>query len=118
MPHIVLEYTDDIPVTPDFNSLFADLHQVLVNEAGINIRNCKSRAIKLDNYFIGDEQSKNSFIHLAVRTFSGRSDDIKMKIGEKLRQVLVDYFAQSTGDDVQITVEIEEIDKRFYFKFP
>jgi 5-carboxymethyl-2-hydroxymuconate isomerase len=119
MPHLILEYSDNIPGIPEFKKLFSELHQVLVQVADIDIRNCKSRAIKLDNFSIADGQNTTSFVHLSLRIFSGRSDEIKIKMGENLRRVLADNFCpESSAKDVLITVEIDEIDNRFYFKYP
>ncbi len=119
MPHLTLEYTDNIQADINFEDLFSELHGVLVQFADIDINNCKSRAIKLDNYFISDGVNPDSFVHLSVRIFSGRSDELKKTIGEQLKNVLIDKFTnQSNKASPQITIEIQEINKEYYFKNP
>jgi 5-carboxymethyl-2-hydroxymuconate isomerase len=119
MPHIRLEYTDNINITTNFDDLFKNLHRVLVEYGDIDINNCKSRAIKLDRYLIADDQTNSSFIHLDVRIFSGRSKEVIRNIGEHFKSVLVENFVKDKArDNVQITIEVQEIKKENYFKYP
>ncbi len=67
MPQITLQFTDNIKALPNFNFLFAEVHQTLNNIAGIKIENCKSRAIKLEKYYIGDGTNSQGFVHLEVK---------------------------------------------------
>jgi 5-carboxymethyl-2-hydroxymuconate isomerase len=119
MPHLKLEYTDNINIPTNFDDLFIELHRVLVEWGRIDINNCKSRAIKLDRYLIADGQTNDSFIHLDVRMFAGRSEEVLCNIGENLKSVLVEYFVKNNArNKVQITIEIQEINKERYFKYP
>ena len=119
MPHLRLEYTDNINIPTNFDNLFKKLHRVLVEYGDIDINNCKSRAIKLDRYLISDGQTSESFVHLDVRIFAGRSKEAIRDIGEHLRSVLVENFVKNEArDNVQITIEVQEIKKKHYFKYP
>ena len=118
MPHIRLEYTDNINIPTNFDDLFKKLHRVLVEYGDIDINNCKSRAIKLDRYLFSDGQTNGSFVHLDVRIFAGRSEEVLHTIGEHLRSVLAENFVKDKArDNVQITIEVQEIKKENYFKY-
>ncbi len=118
MPHLILEYTDNIPERPDFHKLFHEFHRILQRHADIKINNCKSRAIQLDTFLSGSGADGAAYIHLAVRIFSGRSQEVLHTIGEKLRAVLMNEFVITDDNrQLQITVEINEIDKQLYFKY-
>lgn len=119
MPHLKLEYTDNINIHTNFDNLFYNLHRVLVEHGDIDINNCKSRAIKLDRYLISDGQTSEPFVHLEVRIFSGRSKEVIRDIGEHLKTVLGENFVkEGATDNVQITIEVQEINKEHYFKYP
>ena len=119
MPQITLEYTSNITQEFKFDFIFSEIHRIVSKTGGINIKNCKSRANKQQNYFIGQGESNNAFIHLEIRFLEGRSDLLKQDIGNKVLIFLKDYFKSSlTGFDLQITVEITDIQKKTYFKTP
>lgn len=119
MPHLILEYTDNIEKEIDFKGLFHELHQALAKYGNINISNCKSRAIKLNDFFVADGIGHSCFIHLKVRIFSGRTNEIKAAIGNRLKKILIRKFThENSKDKIEITVEIQEIDPGFYYKYP
>ena len=114
MPHIILQYTDNIVLKQNFNQLFSKIHTALSGIAGINPKNCKSRAIKLANYFIGDGDKSKAFAHLEIRIFEGRAKDIKQKIGNEVLILLKNHYPENL--DIQFTVEIIEMNPELYFK--
>ncbi|MBI9070146.1 MAG: 5-carboxymethyl-2-hydroxymuconate Delta-isomerase [Melioribacteraceae bacterium] len=119
MPQITLEYTSNINHDINFNELFAEVHRVLSDVGNIDINNCKSRAIKLDDYYIGNGEIENAFIHLAIRLLEGREEELKRKIGWEIMKVLEDFYYQCfTQHRFQITLEINDIFKNSYFKIP
>ena len=119
MPQIVLEYTNNIDLDLDHNNLFSQIHKLIHKHAGIKIENCKSRVIKLDKYYIGDGKRQNAFIHLEIKILEGRSYQIKSELGNLTLKLLEKYFSEVKKDfDLQITIELIDIEKNSYFKFP
>ena len=119
MPHLTLEYTSNIEQPPQFDELFARLHGVLAGVAAIPVGNCKSRAIRLEEYYVGDGLGRGAFVHLTVRFLAGRAPELKEQIGRRCLAVLEAAFAPSLGElDLQITVELQDIERPTYFKIP
>ncbi|MFQ5649544.1 MAG: 5-carboxymethyl-2-hydroxymuconate Delta-isomerase [bacterium] len=119
MPHLTLEYTSNIHLEVDFQTLFLELHQVLERVGGIEIENCKSRARRVEEYLVGDGSGNQAFVHLEVRFLTGRPLELKRKIGEALlSRVHSCYQAAMTPTGVQITVEMREMEREAYFKLP
>jgi 5-carboxymethyl-2-hydroxymuconate isomerase len=117
MPHITLQYTNNISNKKNFNRLFAGIHTVLSKRAEIDPRNCKSRAIKLTDYFIGEGEKSNAFVHLELRIFQGRNSEIKQQIGKEILKLLKTHFKENSENlKIQFTVEIIEMDGELYFK--
>jgi 5-carboxymethyl-2-hydroxymuconate isomerase len=118
MPHLTLEYTNNLCPTAGFNELFAQLHRVLAEVGGIPLANCKSRAIRLDDYFVGGGGARQAFVHLTIRFLAGRSTELKRQLGRQSLSVLRQHFPPSAELDLQLTVEIQEIERSTYCKFP
>jgi len=118
MPHLTLEYTENVQPEVAFDDLFARLHQVLVNVGAIAIGNCKSRARCLDIYYIGDGEPQHAFVHLVIRLIEGRSVELKRQIGRECLEVLEEFFTPSPGLELQTTVEIQDIERTTYLKIP
>jgi len=117
MPHVTLEYTGNIDHPIEFHDLFSELHQVLASAAGIDVNNCKSRAIRLQTYHIGEGQTENAFAHLEIQLLQGRSVELKREIGERGLRVLAKHLMPSGEPDLQITLEIRDMQRDAYFKF-
>ena len=118
MPHLKLEYSDNISEKIDFSILFSRLHHTLAETGGINIDNCKSRAYQIKTYFIADGNSDQGFVHLEVKFFEGRSTALKKIIGQKLLHDIKKMYTNSfSNQKIQITVEILDIINENYFKY-
>lgn len=119
MPHLTLQYTENINQDIDFPDLFSKLHGILVDPGGIKIDNCKSRAIRLENYYIGRGEISNAFVHLDVQFLEGRSILLKKEIGNQMLDALKKYYKLSIAEfNLQITIEIRDIQREVYYKFP
>jgi 5-carboxymethyl-2-hydroxymuconate isomerase len=118
MPQLTLQYTKNISYQPDFKDLFSNLHKTLNELADMEIKDCKSRAVALDTFYIGSGDTNNSFVHLEVKFLEGRSKQIKKLIGEDLLSKLQNaYTAAFSEMNLQITVEILDIIRQDYFKY-
>ena len=114
MPHIRLEHTIEVSTNLASN-LFKKIVHILTTSTTIQSTNCKSRAIKINNFHMGSN-NHNNFIHLEIILLEGRSNEIKQKIGKEIIILLKDSFQQSSkNDDLQISVEIREMNKKHYF---
>jgi 5-carboxymethyl-2-hydroxymuconate isomerase len=119
MPHLTLEHTANINQEIDSVTLFSGLHNILTTIGGINIENCKSRAIRLDNYYIGQSDESNAFVHLEISFLQGKSAELQQAIGKQCLKLLKEYFAPSLSKlALQITVEITKIHRSAYYKYP
>lgn len=119
MPQIILEYSPNVASNLSWNELFNSLHHLVHKETGVNIENCKSRAIQRDQYYIGKGGASNAFVHLQLALLSGRSNLQKKRLGEALLKVLEETFdASGKKLKLQITVELRDISREAYFKFP
>lgn len=118
MPQITLHFTDNIKALPKFSDLFSEVHFVLHTITGIKIENCKSKVIKLNNYYIGDGEKNQGFVHLEVKIMEGRLHKIKSETGKSMLKILKNHFNESSKLlNLQITTEIIDIQKNSYYKY-
>lgn len=119
MPNIVLEYSSNISEAIDFADLFTAIHQVMHEVGSINLDNCKSRAVAIEKFHIGDGHPSNAFVQLSVAFLAGRSNEVKQRIGKACLAQLKQFYEKSMARlDLQITVEIIDIQLENYFKYP
>ena len=119
MPHLTLEYTSNLATTPPTPDLLLTVHRLLEAVAGIRTENCKSRWREVEECVVGSGDPDSAFVHLEVRFLEGRALEVQQAVGEGALGVLKDHFLPGPdGVDVQITVDVQEIRKATYFKFP
>lgn len=117
MPHLTLQYTGNIEQEIRVAELFPRLHRVLEQVAGVDVLNCKSRAVHLDRYCIGVGDAEGAFVHLEIRLLEGHSAAVKQEVGERSLRILEAYFAPAAkGLALQVTVEVVDMLRQSYFK--
>ena len=118
MPHIRLEYSNNLNITFKLHDLFREIHHILHEVAGIEISNCKSRVIRSSDFFIGEGDDQEALVHLDIHFLEGRSNDIKKDTGNRLLSLLKKYFKEEDNScRIQITIEIHDIIRETYFKY-
>jgi 5-carboxymethyl-2-hydroxymuconate isomerase len=119
MPHLTLEYTANLEHAAPTPELMLALHHLLNSVAGIRIENCKSRWRKVGHWVVGAGQEESAFVHLDLRFMEGRPLEIQRAVGEgALTALRIHYKDVPQALNLQITVEVGEIRKATYFKFP
>ena len=83
MPHLVLEYTANL--LPDFEPAQAlnRMYTVLLASGEFVPEHIKSRAVRLDDYLVGDA-APGSFLHARLHLLAGREQATKQAIVEGL----------------------------------
>ena len=119
MPQITLEYTSNVCCDSDWGSLVVRVHHLLSQVAGIPIENCKSRILEHSRYITGSGGDGKAFVHLEVALLDGRSRILKAEMGNGLLTLLqTQLLPENSHVELQITVEIRDMDRAAYFKYP
>ncbi|MHA1966499.1 MAG: 5-carboxymethyl-2-hydroxymuconate Delta-isomerase [Candidatus Hodarchaeales archaeon] len=118
MPQILLEYTSNLTEPNNLESLVLELHKRIQAICSIDIKNCKTRVNILHQFYIGQNQTDNAFIHLEIKLFEGRTPDTKSKLAELAIKLLKNYFSINNENfSIDFTVHILDIIKQEYFKY-
>ena len=110
MPHIKLEHTENIDINL-IKSVFKQLSDILVENAGIKEENCKFKSIQILD--IADDI--RHFYHLEISLLKGRSKEIRKIIGQKSLESVREIFSFSSRSNKHFSLEIREISPEDYF---
>jgi 5-carboxymethyl-2-hydroxymuconate isomerase len=115
MPHLIIEYTDNIAEEPHWQHLYRELHAVLIATGEWYSPDIKSRSIRLTNYSIGNGSPDQAFVSLTLQILSGRSDELKKSVAENCLKVLAGHFHRTLEMlQASVTVQIVDIHRPSY----
>lgn len=115
MPHLVLEYSANVPDHPDFRRVLLDLHDALMASALFERKDIKSRAVRHEVFTVADGAEDRSFVALSIAILEGRSDDVKAALSEAALDVLSRAFPKLVaGGRGAISVEIRDLHRASY----
>ncbi len=108
MPHLTLEYTDNLQF--DAQPLLARLHEELVATGAVNLKGIKSRAIRLTDYRIADGYEGYAFVHVGLLIREGRPIPVQQEAAKRVMAVLKETFGHryETGY-LSLSVDIKEM---------
>jgi 5-carboxymethyl-2-hydroxymuconate isomerase len=115
MPHLTFEYTGNLAKL-DLLPALKKLNLSLADSGEFEEADIKSRALRLDDFVVGTASADRSFVHVTVAILSGRSPAIKARLSHALLGVLKEIFRPLDAANLQLSVEIQDIDRDSYAK--
>jgi len=108
MPHLTLEYSDNIEV--DAQPLLARLHEEVVATGAINLKGIKSRAIKHTQYRVADGDPDYAFVHVGLLIREGRPIEVQKDATQRVMNVLKETFGRLFETrKLSLTVDLKEM---------
>jgi 5-carboxymethyl-2-hydroxymuconate isomerase len=108
MPHLTLEYTDNL--TFDVQLLLARLHNELVATGAINLKGLKSRAIRHTEYRIADGDPAYAFVHVGLLIREGRPLETQQEAARRVMAALKETFGSRFEDGyLSLSVDIKDM---------
>lgn len=108
MPHLTLEYSDNIEV--DVQPLLARLHEEVVATGAINLKGIKSRAIKHTQYRLADGDPDYAFVHVGLLIREGRPIEVQKEATQRVMKVLKETFGHLFKKrKLSLTVDLKEM---------
>lgn len=115
MPHIIVEYSSDLKGTFDVPDVLKSINDIVAQHYEGDANRIKSRAIAYDDYSIGKHHQDGSMVNVVLQLIEGKTDENKDAIGRAVFDCLNQTF-KSDNDRFQVSVEIRELSKKFYYK--
>ena len=115
MPHLVLEYSANVPDHPDFRKVLLDLHEALMASALFERKDIKSRAVRHDVFAVADGAEDRAFVALSIAILDGRPDEVKAAVSEAALDVLIRAFPKLVaGGRGALSVEVRDLHRASY----
>lgn len=94
MPHITVEYTDNLKEDGDIIGLLQRINKALIAQGdAFPIGGIRTRAIGLHDYVIADGAGlDDAFVHVTIKIGSGRSEDVKKRACDMVFEVVESHF--------------------------
>lgn len=110
MPHCIIEYSQSVATRVEIDALVAATHAGAISSGLFPESDIKTRAIAYAHYNNGGTQ--DAFVHVTVRLLSGRDDQQKSDLSEKLLAGIEPLLA----DVASVGVEICDMHRESYRK--
>jgi 5-carboxymethyl-2-hydroxymuconate isomerase len=111
MPHIIVEYTDNLRDDGDIKGLLQKINDTLISEGdAFPIGGIRSRAIELKDYVIADGTGEDdAFVHVTLKIGSGRSMEVKKSACDRLFGVIEGHFEKQLANrPLALSLELYE----------
>ena len=117
MPHLIVEYTDNLESFADAQVLDA-CNAAIIASGQVQVESdLKSRTIRTSQFVIGnDPTASRGFVHAELRLLAGRTPEAKRDLSDRIAAVLRELTPQPEGMLVQLSVDIVDMDKGAYHK--
>lgn len=113
MPHIIVEYSQNMGPDLDIPELLGELHETLAAQ-GVDKTRIKTRAIPLLHSVVGHhEANEGHMAHATLLLLEGRDIPTRQAMGKALYEVLTKTF-RAPFSDCAVTLEVREMVKDTY----
>lgn len=94
MPHVIIEYTDNLAEETDIGVLLKNVNTTLLTHKDvIPIGGLRTRAIALHDYCVADGTEDDAFVHVTIKLGAGRSEETIKKVCDDLFETIKKHFA-------------------------
>ena len=109
MPHLVIEYSDNLNGDFDVRTLMQKMHQALDGKYNIASNRIKARAIKLTDYIVGDHGTDAFMMHVTLKLMQGRTVEAQKELSSLLQSIARKHISLENYPHSAITVEVVEL---------
>ena len=116
MPHLIIEYSSNLPLYPEADTL-TELNAAVCGSPQVQEEaDLKTRFVVADSFEIGTAPANRAFVHAQLRLLSGRSPAAKRDLSDRIANVLRSLSPRPADIEVQLSVEIVDMDRGSYTK--
>ncbi|MCZ6658096.1 MAG: 5-carboxymethyl-2-hydroxymuconate Delta-isomerase [Gammaproteobacteria bacterium] len=117
MPHLIIEYSDNIESAMDLDGLMLKLRDCAVASGVFPLGGIRIRGERRDRYLVADGDPDNAYIHLMARIGHGRDLETRRAVAKDLFTTLCDHVeAMFEHRGLGLSFELVEIEPETSFK--
>jgi 5-carboxymethyl-2-hydroxymuconate isomerase len=117
MAHFIYEYSANIPTDQlDLQALMEKMHTVAADSGIFPLAGLRSRAIRCEEFRVGDGNPEHSFLNLSMKVGRGRDLDTRMAIGRTLFDILIEHLQPIFASrGLAVSFEMRELEEQVKF---
>ena len=116
MPHLIVEYSQNLGVFPEAQALIELNEAVTASPEFPDESELKSRFVLVDSFAIGTMPAQRAFVHAQLHLLAGRTAEVKQDLSARIAEVLRRLTPRPAGVLVQLSVQIVDMDRGSYVK--
>ena len=117
MAHFIYEYSANLPAEQlDLQGLMAKMHTAAAATGVFPLSGMSSRAIRCDDYRIGDGNPNHGFLNLSMKVGHGRELETRMAMGRALFELLIEHLQPVFASrGLAVSFEMRELEEHVKF---
>ncbi|MEM7278311.1 MAG: 5-carboxymethyl-2-hydroxymuconate isomerase [Pseudomonadota bacterium] len=117
MPHVIIEYSDNLSSVIDIDALVGAMHEAALALDALPTGGIRTRAVGRQYHRVADSDPGNGFIYVTLRIGEGRSADVQKFVGEALFAALNSHVANVFDSQaLSLGLEIQQINPETRWK--
>lgn len=117
MAHFIYEYSANLPADVlDLPGLMEKMHDAAAASGIFPLAGMRSRAIRCEDFRVGDGNPENGFVNLSMKVGRGRDLDTRMAIGRSLFDILIEHLEPLFASrGLAVSFEMRELEEQIKF---
>jgi len=117
MAHFIYEYSANLPAEQlDLQELMAKMHTAAAATGVFPLSGMRSRAIRCDDYRIGEGDPNHGFLNLSMKAGHGRDLETRMAMGRTLFELLIEHLQPVFAScGLAVSFEMRELEEHVKF---
>jgi len=118
MPHVIVEYTDNLAPNGDIRGLLKKLAEKMIASDGVfPIGGVRVRAQRLSEYVIADGKGDYAFVNVTAKIGAGRDPSFKQKFFGEMFEIVRQHFRVLLPTHlIALSLYVEELDEKGAFR--
>jgi len=119
MAHFIYEYSANLPAAElDLAGLMEKMHAAAADSGVFPLAGLRSRAIRCEDFRVGDGNPQHGFINLSMKVGRGRDLATRMEIGQVLFDLMLAHLEPlSSSRGLAVSFEMRELEEHVKFNY-
>ncbi|MFF1925762.1 5-carboxymethyl-2-hydroxymuconate Delta-isomerase [Streptomyces sp. NPDC058221] len=113
MPQIAIDYSAELDDAFDRGGFVAALHPLVAETVSTKIAACKTRFRRVEEVVVADAPGGDALVHVDISLLAGRTPEVKARLTESVRDLLVAHVRSAAGLTLHLSVEARDLDASY-----
>lgn len=113
MPQITVDYSAELDDTFDRPGFAGALHPLIAETVTTKTAACKTRFRRVEETVVADAPDGDALVHVDISLLAGRTPEVKARLTESVRDLLVAHILPAAGLTLHLSVEARDLDPSY-----